>query len=265
MTRQRPQFAVVDTYTLRPAHRYLIVARTTTRSIRLPVAFGRSALKAGTTWADHAPTHSSPAQQGRDFACLASSDNETRSHRPLARRRSLPSCVHNVRRADPVYFVFFIYGRPLHPLWPRGFAGTRFDVTPWRNFEDMQVAYGVDANGDGRVTRTAATTATDTDLNMSSQDNGDEWVPNTSGETTPYTTVQFQSDAAPGTFPHPLNAAHCPRLHAVMVSLVAKSRDPDPTYRGTASFGFRVMNVPGIAGPPFVPTPPLPDFAGGAA
>jgi hypothetical protein len=46
-----------------------------------------------------------------------------------------------------------------------------------------------------------------------------------------------------------------------MISLVAKSRDPDPTYRADGSLGFRVMNSPVTVRPPYpdtalYPTPP---------
>lgn len=168
----------------------------------------------------------------------------------------------NVRRAgildDVVYFVSngVANADELHPTLMQGIRrGDRFDVVPLaEDVEDMQIAYGVDVNNDDAVTRTVPTTATDTDLNSSSQVNGDEWVPNAPGENTPYTPIQFQSDPAPGTFPHGTAAApaHCPLLRAVMIALVAKSRDSDPTYRAPAAFGVRVMNVSG-SGTPFIP------------
>ena len=37
-------------------------------------------------------------------------------------------------------------------------------------------------------------------------------------------------------------AIHCPRLHAVMISLLAKARDSDPTYKGPAAHGYKIMN-----------------------
>ncbi len=37
-------------------------------------------------------------------------------------------------------------------------------------------------------------------------------------------------------------AQHCPRLHGVMVSLLAKAKDSDPTYRGPAAEGYQIMN-----------------------
>jgi len=168
----------------------------------------------------------------------------------------------NVRRAgildDVVYFISNGVGNAneLNPALMQGIRrGNRFDVVPLaEDVEDMQIAYGVDVNNDDAVTRTVATNSTDTDLNSSSQVNGDEWVPNAPGEGTPYTAIQFQADPAPGTFPHntAAPAAHCPLLRAVMISLVAKSRESDPTYRAPSAFGVRVMNVPGT-GTPFIP------------
>lgn len=175
-----------------------------------------------------------------------------------------PQAFNNVRRAGILDDVIFFIDNtdPLHPALAQGIRrGSQFDiVTLAEDVEDMQIAYGADIlpagapPGDGAVTRQAPVTATDTDTNYSTLAGGDEWVPNVPGETTPYTTLQFQSDAAAGTFPHAGGqpAAHCPRLHGVMITLVAKSRDPDPTYKGPASWGFRVMNTPG-SGSPFVP------------
>jgi len=52
---------------------------------------------------------------------------------------------------------------------------------------------------------------------------------------------QSQNPFSPG---HPGGAMsrHCPRLHGVMVSLLAKSRDPDPTYKGPYAQGYKLMN-----------------------
>jgi hypothetical protein len=110
--------------------------------------------------------------------------------------------------------------------------------------EDMQIAYGVDSNDDGSVTRSGGCplTADDPDPNFSTQDGCDEWVPNGPGES-PVDDFDFQSQNpfVPG---HAGNAFanHCPRLHGVMVSLLAKSRDPDPTYRGPYAQGYKLMN-----------------------
>jgi prepilin-type N-terminal cleavage/methylation domain-containing protein len=157
----------------------------------------------------------------------------------------------NLRRGGVLDdIVFFVDDTdPLHPALAQGIRrGSNFDVsTIADDVEDMQIAYGVDLNSDSAVTRSAATTLLDTDLNTSTQLAGDEWRPNVTGEAV-YTTIQFQSDGAPGTFPHPglPAAAHCPRLHGVMISLLARSKDPDPTYNGPTAFGLRVMNAPAL-------------------
>lgn len=155
--------------------------------------------------------------------------------------------------------VFFIDNTdPNHPALAQGTRrGAAFDVvTLADDVEDMQIAYGVDQNANGAIGRIVATSGTDTERNVSNQQNGDEWSPNVPGEI-PYTTIQFQSDPAPGTFPHPPAtpvAAHCPRLHGVMIALVAKSRDPDPTYKAPIALGYRAMNSPVTINSPYPDT-----------
>jgi hypothetical protein len=108
--------------------------------------------------------------------------------------------------------------------------------------EDMQIAYGIDANDDGAVTRTCPTTGNDVDPNFSTQANCDEWRPNVTGETPPVDSdFQTQSPFNPSHSGIP-PARHCPRLHGVMVSLLAKARDSDPTYKGPAAQGYKLMD-----------------------
>jgi hypothetical protein len=164
-----------------------------------------------------------------------------------------------VRRAgildDLIYFIDNT--NPDHPVLSEGTRrGNGFVIVPLADdVEDMQIAYGVDSNGDGSVTRQAATSATDTDTNESNQTGGDEWVPNAPAEV-PLPAVQFQSDQSAQTvitdkFSHdtlPIPKAHCPLLHAVVISLLARSKDPDPTYRGgPLTAGLLLMNGPGTA------------------
>jgi prepilin-type N-terminal cleavage/methylation domain-containing protein len=168
----------------------------------------------------------------------------------------------NLRRGGVLDdIIFFIDNTdPNHPALAQGTRrGGAFDVqTIADDVEDMQVAYGVDnlpppapplqpLKGDNSVTRQAATTVLDSDLNTSTQLNGDEWQPNVAGEA-PWTAIDFQADPAPGFFPHPGSPAaiHCPRLHGVMISLLARSKDPDPTYNGPTAFGVRLMNAPAL-------------------
>lgn len=135
---------------------------------------------------------------------------------------------------DIVYFIDNT--NPLHPSLAQGFRrGNRFDVvTLADDIEDMQIAYGLDLDNNQAINR--RTGVKSFDENVSSEVDGDEWVPNVAGETA-LTSADFH------TLPD-----LCPRLHAVMISLVAKSHDPDPTYRAPSARGFLTMNSP-EAGP----------------
>jgi hypothetical protein len=158
--------------------------------------------------------------------------------------------------------IFFIDNGSDENHWHPSLAqGTRrggaFDiVTLADDVEDMQIAYGVDIDGNGQINRTAAPSpTTDADFNVSSTPGGDEWVPNVPGEDNPIThsdvplqTVDF----------YDLN--HCPRLHAVMIALVAKSHDPDLTYKAPSGLGIRTMNSPATGSPPRLITADYPDL-----
>jgi prepilin-type N-terminal cleavage/methylation domain-containing protein len=168
-----------------------------------------------------------------------------------------PSVIENVRRAGVLDdIVFFIDNTdPLHPALAQGIRrGQRFDVvTIADDVEDMQVAYGVDGlygsdgiGQDNAVGRVVPVSGTDTDPNVSTQSDGDEWAPNVENENL-YAASDFQNQPQPVSWSHAGGVAHCPTLHGVMVSLIAKSRDPDPTYRapgGAALLGIRTMNSP---------------------
>ena len=189
-----------------------------------------------------------------------------------------PSGIKNPLRAVGVLddLIFFVDNTDAsHPGLAMGARrGAAFDVVRIADdVEDMQIAYGVDLDGDGRVTRyTPTTPPDDTDPDSTSlRPDGtpavddDEWVPNADGETA-LTPDQFQQDAtAITTTPHFAHGSqpsiHCPRLHSVMISLIAKSKDPDPTYKADGSRGFRIMNSPVTISPPYpdtslYPTPP---------
>lgn len=158
---------------------------------------------------------------------------------------ALPQAITNVRRAGVLDDIIFFIGTDpvndptgLHPFLAQGIRrGDKFQVSRMaEDVEDMQVAYGIDANDDGAVTRDvacSAISATDPDFNYSTAANCDEWRPNVNGEAAPVADDFFR----PGT---PDN--HCPRLHAVLVSLLAKARDSDPTYRAPAAAGYHIMN-----------------------
>lgn len=151
--------------------------------------------------------------------------------------------LHALRRAailDDV--VFFIDDTdPLHPTLARALRrGTRFDVVALaEDVEDLQVAYGVDGlygsdavAPDGVLGRLTATTEEDPDSSVSTRVDGDEWAPNVEGEQV-FATADLRS-----------SDAHCPSLSAVMITLIAKARDPDPTFRGRGAFGLHAFNSP---------------------
>jgi hypothetical protein len=117
--------------------------------------------------------------------------------------------------------IFFIDNRDsLHPALAQGTRrGNNFDVvTLADDVEDMQIAYGVDKNGNNAI------------------DDG-EWSPDAPLRT-PYAAAEFRS------------ALNCPLLHGVMITLIAKSHDPDPTYKAPTARGIPVMNSPTAAGNP---------------
>jgi hypothetical protein len=176
--------------------------------------------------------------------------------------------IGSVRRAGILDdIVFFIDNTdPYHPALAQGVRrGDAFDVvTIADDVEDMQVAYGVDGlygsdavgqnNALGRLVPVAGD---DTDPNVSTQPDGDEWAPNVADENL-FVASDFQNQPPPVSWSHAGGQAHCPTLHGIMVSLVAKSRDPDPTYRaagGAAVTGIRTMNSP--ADTSLYPEPPL--------
>jgi type II secretory pathway pseudopilin PulG len=136
----------------------------------------------------------------------------------------------------------------IHPFLAQGIRrGNSFDVTRLADdVEDMQVAYGIDSDGNSNVTRLCVTAppypADDPDPNVSTTAGCDEWFPNAVGEA-PADDAQFQQQDpfSPSHSGVPL-AIHCPRLHSVMISLLAKAHDSDPTYKGPASQGYKIMN-----------------------
>jgi prepilin-type N-terminal cleavage/methylation domain-containing protein len=145
-----------------------------------------------------------------------------------------PAPLRNIRQAgildDLIYFIDNT--NELHPALAEGIRrGAKFDVvTLADDVEDMQIAYGVDIDGNNAINITTGTASFDS--NVSSDKDGDEWVPNVAGEV-PLTAAGFRTAGL-----------LCPRLHAVMISLVAKSHDPDLTYKAPSALGFLTMNSP---------------------
>jgi type II secretory pathway pseudopilin PulG len=147
---------------------------------------------------------------------------------------------------------------PQHPVLAQGTRrGARFDVVPLADdVEDMQIAYGVDGDNNDEIGRIvgAPPTPADPDRNVSTVANKDEWAPNVPTEA-PFSFIQFQCTVQPplpgckaiadtDPFDHSgADPGHCPRLHGVMISLVARSKDSDPTYRGgPMAAGYVAMN-----------------------
>lgn len=155
---------------------------------------------------------------------------------------------------------------PRHPVLAQAVRrGARFDVVPLvEDVEDLQVAYGVDglygSDGvppDGALGRLSAPTADDPDPHFSLRADGDEWAPNAEGERL-FANGDFQSrQPPPAGFPHAGSGtdSHCPTLTALLVTVVAKTRDPDPTFRGPGANRFRAMNSAGEAR--VYPAPPV--------
>ena len=233
-TAQRPQFALIDEYT---------AGTTGAKPMLVLVAFNDDihtgcAFTNGSQVAPLYPqvpynvgTISLPTSLvgGKTFGSVSFGEavaKEFNSEIP-AEVGAAPRPEKNVRRAGILDdLIFFIDNSDSdHPALAQGTRrGTAFDVvTLADDVEDMQIAYGVDVNGNNRI-------------------DDDEWSPDDPLKT-PYAATDFQSQQPPpDPFAHP--GAHCPRLHGVMVSLVAKSHDPDPTYKAPTASGIVVMNSP---------------------
>jgi prepilin-type N-terminal cleavage/methylation domain-containing protein len=284
-TSNRPQFSAVDAYTAGVTSSAPMMVLVTSNidihsgcsGIPTPQRYPQALYNVGVITV---PTQIATSQTfgSVDFSYTSSGfrvveyDNENPADSALLTGYNFPSGIKNPLRGVGILddLLFFIDNTdPQHPALAQGTRrGSAFEVVRIADdVEDMQIAYGVDLDGDNRVTRfSAPSPPDDPDPNVSPLADDDEWVPNLDGENV-LTPDQFQQDALAATqnppFPHSTAqpAAHCPRLHGVMVSLVAKSRDPDPTYRADGSRGIRVMNSPVSINPPYpdvavYPTPP---------
>lgn len=152
--------------------------------------------------------------------------------------------LNNLRRGGVLDVLIFFVGddpaNPDHPFLAQGIRrGNNVEVVRLADdVEDMQIAYGVDVDA----------TADGLDPILAAGVGNDEFTPNVIGE----------AAVNPNTFAEALN--RCPRLHSVMISLLARSRDPDPTLlRGGSggalgsALGYRLMNVAMTGGTPPVP------------
>jgi hypothetical protein len=228
-TAQRPQFLAIDEYTATAAANPMLVlvafnddihtacgsasgAQTIPLYPQVPYSVG--AITQTTTLSSTHPT----------FGQVNFADTIAKEFNPEipADPGTDPRPEKNVRRAGILDdLIFFIDNTDsLHPALAQGTRrGAKFDVvTLADDVEDMQIAYGVAKINSNTI-------------------GDDDWSPVDSIKA-PYTAADFRS---------PLN---CPRLHSVMITLVAKSHDPDPTYNAPTSKGIPVMNSPTGPGNP---------------
>ncbi|MEO8191162.1 MAG: PilW family protein [Acidobacteriota bacterium] len=257
---QRPQFAAIDAYTLGASAgspRFVLVSGSDDIHEGCSVAFGpqrypQPTYNVGLITAPTALVASNTfGNVNFTDASAEEFDTETPAEAAVA-----PIAINTaVRRAGILDdLIFFIDNSdPAHPALAQGIRrGAVFEVERLADdVEDMQIAYGVDGNDDDAVRRLpgAPLNATDTDTNVSQVVNGDEWSPNVPGEAN-FVATGFIRPPIPGgsppAFAHAgILVAHCPRLHGVMISLVAKSKDPDPRFISPSALGFRTMNSPG--------------------
>ena len=164
--------------------------------------------------------------------------------------------IAKIRRAGILDdFVFFVTTDPaidpngLHPFLAQATRrGNAFEVVRLaEDVEDMQVAYGIDgitgAPLDNAITVIPVVApGPNIDPNVSTTAGGDEWVPNVATEAAPVDSDFQQQQPFVGGHAGGSFANHCPRLHGVMISLLAKAKDPDPTYKGPSSQGVQIMN-----------------------
>ncbi|MCA1580584.1 MAG: PilW family protein [Acidobacteria bacterium] len=256
---QRPQFAAIDAYTLGAAAgspRYVFVSGSDDIHEGCSVPFGPQRYPQPTynVGVITAPTTLAALNSFGNVNFTDATAEEFGTETP-AEAAVGPTPINTAVRRVGILddLIFFIDNSdPAHPALAQGIRrGARFEVERLADdVEDMQIAYGVDANDDDAVRRTVANVAvTDTDRNVSTQANGDEWSPNIPGEANLVPTAFIRPPIPPGTPPAFAHAgilvAHCPRLHGVMISLVAKSKDPDPRFISPSALGFRTMNSPG--------------------
>lgn len=256
---KRPQFALVDAHAAGASARnpfFVIVAEDGDLHAGCSRRAAQPAYRVGLLEAP--PALASAGTFGRvDFASALSREIESEDPRDPAPSPLPPDPV--LTRGGILDDVLFFIddSDPRHPVLARASRrGSRFDVVPLvEDVEDLQVAYGVDGlyGSDGVLPdrflgRLTPVTAEDPDPLFSLRADGDEWAPNVEGERL-FANGDFQSRQPPAGFSHadPSSSTHCPTLSALLLTVVAKSRDPDPTFRGPGSLRFRAMNSTGDA------------------
>ena len=241
---RRPRFSAIDAYTAGVSDRrpvFVLAADGDDLFPACPAAAPQPSYHVGLLAAP-AALASSGTIPAVDFSSPLAREFTTEDPRdspPVAPDLPLSS----LRRAGILDDVLFFVDNsdPVHPTLARGARrGARFDVVPLaEDIEDLQAAYGVDGLlasdavfPDGVVGRLVGVTAGDPDPSTSTQVDGDEWVPNVEGER-PFDNRDLRS-----------SDGHCPTLSAVMIAVVARARDPEPTFRGRGAFGLHAFNSP---------------------
>src|SRR5262249_45931145 len=218
----RPQFAAIDAYTASAATNPMFVLVTADDDIHggcstptptdptpLPkypqTTYNVGLLSTATNLCGNSTCTGSPTFGNVDFSNAMARGFNNENPTLVGTSAQTISRVYRAGILDD--FLYFIHNTdPQHPVlaqgtrrFDTGSGKTRFDVVPLADdVEDMQIAYGIDANNNDEVNRIVATTATDTDRNVSNQVNGDEWSPNVPTETPPDFT-KFQCTNPLGT------------------------------------------------------------------
>jgi len=264
---QRPQFAAVDAYTVSAsaAEPMLVIVEDGNSDLHVACSdpnpngvtrYPQAAYNVGVITAGTALVAAGHSFGTVDFGgAIGPRFNTELPSTPGLGDLAVP--IQKVRRAGILDdIVFFITTDPtvdptgVHPFLAQGIRrGDAFQVTRLaEDVEDMQVAYGIDGIVAGTVADNALTVqppvppSLNVDPNVSTAVNGDEWVPNVDTEVVPVDSdFQQQKPFVPG-HAGTAFAQHCPRLHGVMISLLAKAKDSDPTYKGPAAQGYQIMN-----------------------
>jgi hypothetical protein len=247
---RRPRFAAIDSYTAGVSgRRPMFVLTVDANDLSPACSEGSPGLRRAPQPSYHVGLLTEPTALGAS-GTLHTVDFSDRFAREISTedpRDSPPTPpdppLQALRRAGILDDVLFFVDNtdPVHPTLARAERrGERFDVVALaEDVEDLQVAYGVDGlygsdavMPDGVLGRLVAATESDPDPSISTQVDGDEWVPNVEGEM-PFDARDLRS-----------SDGHCPALSAVMIALVAKAGDPEPNFRGRGAFGLHAFNSP---------------------
>jgi hypothetical protein len=252
---QRPQFSEIDTYTASASgtRPYLVIASVNEEVFGASSPGAPPQLYSQLFYNVGAITAPTQLVAGNTFGPVDFNNavgEELNTEFPASGGTGPVAYTSLVRRAGILDDVLFFIDNtdPNHPILSKGTRyGNAFEVVPLADdVEDMQIAYGVDTDNTETIGRFTAPSPTDPETAVSNQAGKDKWVPNVPGADNPITSTASPYTAANFVFNSagPI-ATHFPRLHAVMVSVLARSKDPDPTYKAPLSAGLVLMNGPG--------------------